>query len=388
MSGEVFLPARTLRQAAKRIGTPFYVYDEAGLRQNAAVARTAFSWNAGFALWFPLRWNPNPAVLSILRESDCGVECTSAAELAHAERCGFSGEQIRYAPQLPDEAGERLAAQLGAELVLDDPALRPGFLPERVLLRVWPGVRLHWRGKTVVQSAKSKFGMTKRESFFLADYYASQGAEVGLGLWLAENTCEAELYPAETQLLLDWMREFRDRGGGRMTYCDLGPGPGSSRQTGAPDAELAQIAAKVREVAGTSQIRFSAAPGAWLAAGRGMLITRVLAMKERERPMIVLDLPSPVQLWPGSILRQEMCLVGGSMDDVRQLHMYDVVGCGPSLRDRISDRQILPSVKAGDLIALLDVGVHAPNPVLPEFLWSGGELFRLTDEPPFRVTAW
>ena len=55
-SGEVFLPARTLRQAAKRIGTPFYVYDEAGLRQNAAVARAAFSWNAGFALWFPLRW--------------------------------------------------------------------------------------------------------------------------------------------------------------------------------------------------------------------------------------------------------------------------------------------------------------------------------------------
>ena len=272
--------------------------------------------------------------------------------------------------------------------MLDDPALRPGFLPERVLLRVWPGVRLHWRGKTVVQSAKSKFGMTKRESFFLADYYASQGAEVGLGLWLAENTCEAELYPAETQLLLDWMREFHDRGGGRMTHCDLGAGPGSSRQTGAPDAELAQIAAKVREIARTSQIRFSAAPGAWLAAGRGMLITRVLAMKERERPMIVLDLPSPVQLWPGSILRQEMCLVGGSMDDVRQLHMYDVVGCGPSLRDRISDRQILPSVKAGDLIALLDVGVHAPNPVLPEFLWSGGELFRLTDEPPFRVTAW
>ena len=87
-------------------------------------------------------------------------------------------------------------------------------------------------------------------------------------------------------------------------------------------------------------------------------------------------------------LRQELRLVGGRMDDVRQLHMYDVVGCGPSLRDRISDRQILPSVKAGDLIALLDVGVHAPNPVLPEFLWSGGELFRLTDEPPFRVTAW
>ena len=86
MSGEVFLPARTLRQAAKRIGTPFYVYDEAGLRQNAAETRAAFSWNAGFSLWFPLRWNPNPAVLSILRESGCGVECTTAAELTLAAR--------------------------------------------------------------------------------------------------------------------------------------------------------------------------------------------------------------------------------------------------------------------------------------------------------------
>ena len=46
------------------------------------------------------------------------------------------------------------------------------------------------------------------------------------------------------------------------------------------------------------------------------------------------------------------------------------------------------NLKAGDLIALLDVGVHAPSPVLPEFLWSGGELFRLTDEPPYRIKAW
>ena len=45
-------------------------------------------------------------------------------------------------------------------------------------------------------------------------------------------------------------------------------------------------------------------------------------------------------------------------------------------------------MKPGDLIALLDVGVHAPSPILPEFLWSGGELFRLTDEPPYRIKAW
>ena len=169
MSGEVFLPARTLRQAAKQLAAPFYVYDEAGLRQNAAQARAAFSWNEGFSLWFPLRWNADPAVLSILRESGCGVECTTAEELMHAERCGFSGACLRYAPGQLDPEGERLAQSLGAAYVLDDPALRPGFVPKRMLLRVCPGGRLLWRGRTAAQCEKSKFGMTKREAFFLAE---------------------------------------------------------------------------------------------------------------------------------------------------------------------------------------------------------------------------
>lgn len=386
MNSSLFLPVRALRQAAKQLAAPFYVYDEAGLRQNAAVARAAFSWNEGFSLWFPLRWNAAPAVLSILRESGCGVECTTAEELTHAERCGFPGACLRYAPGRLDPEGERLAQSLGAAYVLDDPALRPGFVPKRMLLRVCPGGRLLWRGRTAAQCEKSKFGMTKREAFFLAEYYASQGAEVGLGVWLAEHDCEPGLYPAAARTLLDWMREFHEQTGHRMTLCGLGAGPSPARQTDEPD--IGQIGTLVREAVGTSPVRLSAAPGAWLAARQGMLITRVLTVKPRERPLVVLDLPGPVRLWTGSVPRQPLLLVGGSMEDVRQLRMYDVVGCGPALRDHISDRQILPPVKAGDLIALLDVGVHAPSPVLPEFLWSGGELFRLTDEPPYRIKAW
>ena len=389
MSGKLFLPVRALRQAAKQLNTPFYLYDETGLRQNAAQARAAFSWNAGFSLWFPLRWNASPAILSILRESGCGVECTTAAELTRAERCGFSGTCLCYAPGRLDPEGERLAQSLGAEFVLDDPVFRPGFVPKRVLLRVCPGGRLLWRGRTVVQCEKCKFGMTKREAFFLAEYYASQGAEVGLGVWLAEHDCEPGLYPAVARTLLDWMREFHDRTGRRITFCGLGAGPGSAQQTDAPDIDLAQTAALVQDVAGAGSVRFSAAPGVWLAAHRGMLITRVLTVKERERPLVVLDLPGPVRLWSGGLARQTLLLVGGDLDNVRQLHMYDVVGCGPSLRDHISDRQILPPVKPGDLIALLDVGIHAPDPAIPEFLWSSdGDFLRLTDEPPYRVKAW
>lgn len=388
MSDGLFLPVRTLRQAAKQLGTPFYVYDADGLRQRLVQAHAAFSRNDGFSLWFPLRWAPAPALLMLLREGGCGVECCTAAELALAASCGFSGAQIRYAPLRPDAAGEAMADRLGACYVLDDPSLRPGFVPGRVLLRVCPGGRLLWRGRTVAQCEKSKFGMTKREAFFLAEYYRAQGAETGLSLWLAEHGCEPELYPAEARTLNEWMREFYEQTGQRMTLCDLGPGPGPSRKDRAQDADLAAIAALVFEAIGAAPVKISAAPGAWLAGQAGMLITQVLAVKERERPLVVLDVPGPVRFWPGSVFRQEMQLVGGKMDNVRQLRMYDVVGCGPALHDRISDRQILPPVKPGDLIALTGVGIHAPCEAIPALLWDGGEWHRLTDEPPYRLRAW
>ncbi len=369
--GALFVPAQTLRLAAKQYGTPFYVYDEAGLRRNTAQALAAFSWNGGFSLYFPVRWNRNAEVLRILRESGCGAECSDRAELALAERCGFSGGALRYAPRRVDAAGEQLAARLGAEVVLDDPALRPGFVPQRVVLRVWPGERLCWHGRTVAQCGKSKFGMTKREAFYLADYYLAQGTEVGFGLWLAESGCDAGLYPAEARLLLDWMREFYEITGKQLACCDLGAGPGVSGCGEAPETELSQIGALVREAAGQSGIPFSAAPGAWLAGRAGMLVTRVLTVKERERPHVVLDVPGPVQL-PGSG-RQAMRVLGRRMDAVRSLRLCDVSGCGPSLHDRISERQVLPPVKAGDLMVLEAVGVHLPTEI-PEAVWADGAL--------------
>ena len=364
---------QTLRRAAKQYGTPFYVYDEAGLRRNTAQALAAFAWNDGFSLYFPVRWNRNAEVLRILRESGCGAECVDHAELALAERCGFSGGALRYAPVRVDAAGEELAARLGAEVVLDDPALRPGFVPRRVVLRVWPGERLCWRGRTAAQCGKSKFGMTKREVFYLADYYLAQGAEVGLGLWLAEAGCEAGLCPAEARLLLDWTREYYEKTGKRLARCDLGAGPGVSGRGDALETELSQIGALVREAAGQSGVPFSAGPGAWLAGRAGMLVTRVLAVKERERPHVILDVPGPVQL-PGSG-RQALRVLGRRMDAVRSLRLCDVSGCGPSLHDRIAERQVLPPIMAGDLMVLEGVGVHVPAEI-PEAVWAADGTLR------------
>lgn len=330
MTEGAFLPDRAIRQAAKTFGTPFYVYDEAGLQRNMAALQTAFSWNAGFSAFFPVRWNRNRILLRVLLESGCGAECTSAAELRDAADCGFSGKLLRYAPQRPEPEGEQLAKELDAAFVLDDPVLRPGFVPRCVILRVHPEERLFWRGKSVAQSEKSKFGMEKRETFWLAEYYLSQGAEVGLGMWLSENSTEVGLWPSEAQMMLMWMDEFCEKTGMRMTCCDFGAGPGIDRRGGDREADIAEIGKLVRDRAGAAPVRFSGVPGLWLAGRQGLLISRVMTVKKRERPLIVLDMDGAAALrhLPRGA-RQELRAVGKRMDQPRSLQLTDVTGYGP-----------------------------------------------------------
>lgn len=379
----LFLPDRTLRQAAKTLGTPFVLYDAAGLRRRAGQARAAFGWSAGFSLRIPIWLNPNPTVLQVLRAAGCGVVCTTAAELRLAQRCGFAGAQVCYAPRLPDAAGEALAEALDAIFLIDDPALRPGYLPRQVLLRVCPGGKLLWRGRTAVQTEKSRCGMQPREAELLAAYYCVQGVETGLSLWLAENDAPPELYPAEALWMLDWMRAFRERTGQRLICCDLGPGPGIARRTGEQDADLAEIAAQVRACAGAETVRFSAAPGSWLMTGQGILLARAAMVRRRERPLVILD--ADCSVLPRFAAGYPIDVLGKRNTDVRRLCLCDVAGCGPDLRGRLAERCVLPPVSPGDLLAVRLVGASPCGDIPACLLNEDGEIIpasQLTEASP------
>lgn len=387
MTEGVFLPDRVLRQAAQRFGTPFYVYEEAGIRRRVKAAQEAFASCGGLALFFPVRLNPNPAVLNILRESGCGAECVTAEELRLAARCGFSGASVRYAPLIPEPEGEALCAALDAGLVLDDPALRPGFLPRRVWIRIHPCGKLLWSGHAAAQCEKSKFGMAKCEAFLLANYYLAEGVETGFSVRLAENSCEAELWPAALQAMLAWAQELCEGSGYRLRCFDLGPGPGISRRSGLPDADLSAVAALLRKAAGEDEIALSGAPGSWLVGWQGNLVTRAVMVKKRVRPLVILDVDGDA-IFTNRAGEQEVRVLGARTDNLRTLALTDVCGCGPTMRDRIAERRVLPPVKAGDLMVLLALGAHAAAGI-PELLWGeDGALYRTQEEAPFRVKAW
>ena len=82
LSDEVF------QAAAARYPTPFHLYDERGIRQNARALNRAFAWCPDFKEYFAVKALPTPAILRILKEEGCGVDCSSDTELTLAQACG------------------------------------------------------------------------------------------------------------------------------------------------------------------------------------------------------------------------------------------------------------------------------------------------------------
>ena len=109
------LPDSVFEKACDSFPTPFHLYDEAGIRRNARALNEAFAWCADFKEYFAVKALPNPAILRVLREEGCGVDCSSETELMLADACGFSGGEIMFsANAMPYEEFDH-ARQMGAQ---------------------------------------------------------------------------------------------------------------------------------------------------------------------------------------------------------------------------------------------------------------------------------
>ena len=138
------LPAPVFERIAHAHPTPFHLYDEAGIRAGARLLNRAFAWNPGFREYFAVKATPTPAILNILKDEGCGLDCSSYTELMLAEACGFSGDQIILSSNVTPDADFVLAARLGAVVNLDDASHLDVVesltgLPETVCLRYNPG---------------------------------------------------------------------------------------------------------------------------------------------------------------------------------------------------------------------------------------------------------
>ena len=120
MEKRPFLTEEQAQEIIQDVPTPFHVYDEKGIRENARKVMKAFSWNKGFQEYFAVKATPNPTILKILREEGCGTDCSSLTELMMSDRCGFTGSEIMFSSNETPACEFELAAKLGATINLDD----------------------------------------------------------------------------------------------------------------------------------------------------------------------------------------------------------------------------------------------------------------------------
>ena len=144
MEKRPFLTEAMAQEIIQDVPTPFHVYDEKGIRENARRINKAFSWNKGFREYFAVKALPNPIILQILKEEGCGVDCSSLTELMLSEACGFTGSDIMFSSNQTPVEDMKKAYELGAYINLDDATMvdfldRVAGVPENIFCRYNPG---------------------------------------------------------------------------------------------------------------------------------------------------------------------------------------------------------------------------------------------------------
>ena len=120
MSKKPFVTKEKLEEIIKKYPTPFHLYDEKGIRENAKAVQEAFAWNPGFREYFAVKATPNPFLINILKEYGCGCDCSSMTELMMADALGFQGEEIMFSSNDTPAEEFAFAAKIGATINLDD----------------------------------------------------------------------------------------------------------------------------------------------------------------------------------------------------------------------------------------------------------------------------
>lgn len=354
---QLFLPQQTLLRFAEQIPTPFYLYDEDGIRKSARTIRGSFCWNPGHRQWFPLTANATPAVLRILREVGFGVLVQSESELRFAQRCHFPGKDILLHTSAMTDTLAALAEESGCGVIFDAPCQIDklnGRFPKRCLLRFHPE-RFPNGLPFASNTDKYKSGMPRDQILHAALRLSNAGVEeIGIHCHLFANARQEAYYPAVADLLFSLAAELRSRFDIRISCCDLGGGIG----IGHPLPNLPHIGAQIRSL---YQAAFPNGEGPALytelgrfALGRhGILVCRVVEVRERSRRHVILDVSAPIFPYQRN---SHISVVGNCRREGRLV--YAIHGCTPSPHDRFCDRTVLPEVQPGTLLAIHDAGAY------------------------------
>lgn len=372
-----FVTKDRLVEICERIPTPFHLYDERGIRHNMEAIREAFAWNPGFREYFAVKANPNPKLISILREYDCGLDCSSSTELMIAEALGVGGEDIMLsANDVPAEDFQR-AARLDAIVNFDDISHIPfyrevvGSIPKTVSCRFNPGGLFRLSNGIMDNPGDSKYGMTERQLFEAFGLLRDAGAEsFGIHAFLASNTTTDDYYPALARILFGLAVRLRRETGVRIGFINLSGGVGIPYRPEERACDIRAIGEGVRlayqEILvpeGMGDVAIYTEMGRFVMGPFGCLVTRAIHEKLIYKDYIGVDASACDLIRPAMYGAYHHITVMGQKDGPDKSLMpasrtYDVTGNLCENNDKFAVDRNLPPVEIGDLLVIHDTGAH------------------------------
>jgi diaminopimelate decarboxylase len=358
-----------IERIIERHPTPFHIYDERGIRENARALNRAFAWAPGFKEYFAVKATPNPYILKIFRSEGMGADCSSLPELLLAKKCGITGEELMFTSN--DTPGEEFikARELGAIINLDDISHIPFLekcagLPDTLCLRYNPG---HLRkGNAIIgDPAEAKYGFTREQLFRGYALLRRKGVKrFGLHAMIASNKLNAKYFIETARMLFRLIAEIAAAECIKFDFVNIGGGFGVPYRPGLVPVDVGAVSDGVRReyektivAAGLHPLRIFMECGRYMTGPYGWLVTRVRHLKEIYKRYAGLDACMADLMRPAIYGAYHHISVLGR-EKTPRTRTYDVTGSLCENNDKFAINRRLPELRVGDIVVIHDTGAH------------------------------
>ena len=366
-----FVTKEQIEEIVKTIPTPFHIYDEKGIRENAQKLKDAFAWNKGFKEFFAVKATPNPFLIDILRDYGCGCDCSSLTELMLSHAMGVKGEDIMFSSN--DTPAEEFvyANEIGATINLDDIThidfleKAIGKIPETISCRYNPGGYFTISNSIMDNPGDAKYGMTTEQLFEAFKILKAKGAKnFGIHAFLASNSVTNEYYPTLAKTLFEVAVKLEKETGADIKFINLSGGIGIPYKPDQEPNDIKVIGEGVRKVyeevlvpAGMGDVALYTELGRFMMAPYGHLITKAIHEKHTHKEYIGVDACAVNLMRPAMYGAYHHITVLGKENEPCD-HKYDVTGSLCENNDKFAIDRMLPKIDMGDYLAIHDTGAH------------------------------
>ena len=367
-----FVTKEQLDEIVKKYPTPFHLYDEKGIRENARKVYKAFSWNKGFKEYFAVKATPNPAILQIMKEEGCGLDCATKVELMMAKACGFTGHDVMFSSNVTPANEYAYAKDMGVIINFDDITHlkyfeeNVGEFPETVCCRFNTGGDFKISTAIMDVPGEAKYGFTREQLTEGFKYLKSKGVKhFGIHAFLASNTKTNDYYPALAKILFKTAVELHEETGADIKFINLSGGVGVAYSPDETPNDIEVIGEGVHKVydeilvpAGMGDVAIFTEMGRFMLAPYGHLIATAIHEKHIFKEYIGLDACAANLMRPAIYGAYHHITVAGKENEPCD-HMYDVTGGLCENSDKFAVNRMLPKIDMGDYIIIIhDTGAH------------------------------